>query len=170
MSYMLKIWCKSNPFRGLICHPCLGGWMTGMVGLAPKWVRLAPNGTNPGLFQLPRQMHLNLIWKSPGFVPFAANLTHYGAKPTIPDGWFTEWEQHSGWLTGQGRGSGEDRTDNIQLLGAFVRGGEWTPLSDVDWSCGPWLSCMNHWYSTRDVMRNDRLHEELVATAELARV
>ena len=21
-----------------------------MVGLAPKWVRLAPNGTNPGLF------------------------------------------------------------------------------------------------------------------------
>ena len=22
-----------------------------MVGLAPKWVRLAPNGTNPGLFK-----------------------------------------------------------------------------------------------------------------------
>ena len=24
----------------------------GMVGLAPKWVRLAPTGTNPGLFQI----------------------------------------------------------------------------------------------------------------------
>ena len=24
----------------------------GMVGLAPKWVRLAPNGTNPGFFQI----------------------------------------------------------------------------------------------------------------------
>ena len=25
---------------------------TGMLGLAPKLVRLAPNGTNPGLFQI----------------------------------------------------------------------------------------------------------------------
>ena len=32
----------------------------------------------------PRQMHWNLIWKSPGFVLFRANLTHFGAKPTIP--------------------------------------------------------------------------------------
>ena len=24
----------------------------GMLGLAPKWVRWAPNGTNPGLFQI----------------------------------------------------------------------------------------------------------------------
>ena len=24
---------------------------TGMVGLAPTWVRLAPNGTNPGFFR-----------------------------------------------------------------------------------------------------------------------
>ena len=31
-----------------------------------------------------RQMHWNLIWKSPGYVPFGANLTHFGAKPTIP--------------------------------------------------------------------------------------
>ena len=23
---------------------------SGMVGLAPKWVRMSPNGTNPGLF------------------------------------------------------------------------------------------------------------------------
>ena len=32
-----------------------------------------------------RQMHWNLIWKSPGFVPFGDNLTHFGAKPTIPE-------------------------------------------------------------------------------------
>ena len=25
---------------------------TGTVGLAPNWARLAPNGTNPGLFQI----------------------------------------------------------------------------------------------------------------------
>ena len=25
-----------------------------------------------------------LIWKSPGFVPFGGNMTHFGAKPTIP--------------------------------------------------------------------------------------
>ena len=29
-------------------------------------------------------MHWNLIWKSPGFVPFGAKLTHFVAKPTIP--------------------------------------------------------------------------------------
>ena len=62
----------------------------GMVGLAAKWVRLAPNGTNPELFRsgfsafcTPCKMHWNLIWKSSGFVPFGANLTHFGAKPTI---------------------------------------------------------------------------------------
>ena len=27
-----------------------------------------------------RQNVLNLIWKFPGFVPFGANLTHFGAK------------------------------------------------------------------------------------------
>ena len=32
---------------------------TGMVDLAPKWVRLAPNGTNPGLFQIRFQS----IWR-----------------------------------------------------------------------------------------------------------
>ena len=30
------------------------------------------------------KMYWNLIWKSPGFVPLWANLTHFGAKPTIP--------------------------------------------------------------------------------------
>ena len=31
------------------------------------------------------QIYWNLTWKSPGFVPFGANLTHFEAKPTIPD-------------------------------------------------------------------------------------
>ena len=31
----------------------------GMVGLAPKWVRLAPNETNPGLFQI----RFQCIWR-----------------------------------------------------------------------------------------------------------
>ena len=31
----------------------------GTVGLAPKWVRLAPNGTNPGLFQI----RFQCIWR-----------------------------------------------------------------------------------------------------------
>ena len=59
------------------------GSKVGQIG--PKWdksgafsdqisVHLAP----------PRQMHWNLIWKSHGFVPYGANLTHFGAKPTIP--------------------------------------------------------------------------------------
>ena len=30
----------------------------GMVGLAPKWVRLAPNGTNPGFFSDQISVHL----------------------------------------------------------------------------------------------------------------
>ena len=58
---------------------------TGMVGLAPTWVRLAPNGTNPGFFRsAPAPNALKSDLKSPGFVPFRANLTHFGAKPSIP--------------------------------------------------------------------------------------
>ena len=41
----------------------------GMVGLAVKWVRLAPNWTNPALFQI----RFQYIW-----------LTHFGAQPSIP--------------------------------------------------------------------------------------
>ena len=48
-----------------------------MVGLASKWVRLAPNGTNPGLFQIRFQCiwrgtlnALNLIWKAPDLSHF----------------------------------------------------------------------------------------------------
>ena len=63
-----------------------------MVGLAPKWVRLATNGTNPGFFfrsdfsvvRSPNALKHDLK-KNPGFVPFGANLTHFGAKPTTPE-------------------------------------------------------------------------------------
>ena len=34
-------------------------------------------------FGAPRQNVLNLIWKFPGFVPFGANRTHFGAKSDI---------------------------------------------------------------------------------------
>ena len=36
-----------------------GEWTSWMVGLAPKWVRLAPNGTNSGLFQI----RFQCIWR-----------------------------------------------------------------------------------------------------------
>ena len=51
-SYDLR-W-ENNRDRGSAanCRP-------GMVGLAPKWVRLAPNGTNPGLFQI----RFQCIWR-----------------------------------------------------------------------------------------------------------
>ena len=55
--------------------------------LGPKWVRLGPNGTNPGFFQIRFQYILaqcqnvqNLMGESPGFVPFGPNLTHFGSK------------------------------------------------------------------------------------------
>ena len=30
-------------------------------------------------------MYLNLIWKSPEFVPFGANLAHFSSKSDMPD-------------------------------------------------------------------------------------
>ena len=34
---------------------------------------------------LSAKMYRNLIWKSPGFVPFGANLTHFGSRSGHPD-------------------------------------------------------------------------------------
>ena len=57
-----------------------------------KWVRLAPNVTDPGIFFRSDSVHfgsmsqnvLNLIWKKiPEFVPFQANLTHFVPKSDI---------------------------------------------------------------------------------------
>ena len=65
----------------------------GMVGLATKWVRLAQNGTNPGLFQIRFQCiwrggaKCTDIWseKAPDLSHLGPNLTHFGTKPTFPD-------------------------------------------------------------------------------------
>ena len=46
----------------------------GMVGLIPKWVRLAPNGTNPGLFQI----RFQCIWRG------GANCTEIWSEK-VPD-------------------------------------------------------------------------------------
>ena len=48
--------------RRVWCVPRLG--KAGMLGLAPKWFRLAPNGTNPWLFQIRFQyiIHLGKIY------------------------------------------------------------------------------------------------------------
>ena len=43
--------------------------VAGMVGLAPNWVRLSPNGTNPGLFQI----RFQCIWR-PNLEPNLASL------------------------------------------------------------------------------------------------
>ena len=74
-----------------------------------NWLRLAPDGINLGLFKIrfstdwpemgqiwdflrsvsvhfgaPRQNVLNLILKSPRFVPFGANLIHFGCEIPHP--------------------------------------------------------------------------------------
>ena len=64
-------------------HP---GWSD----LGIKWVRLAPNGTNPGIFSdqiqfiLAPRAKMYWIWseKIRRFVPFEDNLTHFGANRT----------------------------------------------------------------------------------------
>jgi len=56
------------------------------VRFGPKLVRLAPNGRNPGLFQISvSQIVLKSDLKSPTFVQFGANLTHLGNKSDHPD-------------------------------------------------------------------------------------
>ena len=45
-----------------------------MSDLGLKWVKLATNGTNPGLFQIIISVHFA------GFVLFGVNLTHFGPK------------------------------------------------------------------------------------------
>ena len=58
-----------------------------MSHLGEKEARLAPNGTNPGLFQIWNILKPDL--KSLGFVPFGVNQTHIDPKsvhPAIYDG------------------------------------------------------------------------------------
>ena len=51
--------CTNTILAGLLGRAFIRTWVgcefiyeSGMVGLAPKWVILPPNGTNPGLFQI----------------------------------------------------------------------------------------------------------------------
>ena len=65
---------------------------SGMVVLAPKWVRLDPKLDKSGTFSDQISVHLarwakcSEIWseKFPNLSNLGANLTHFGAKPTIP--------------------------------------------------------------------------------------
>ena len=65
---------------------------TGTVGLAPNWVRLDPklgkSGTisDPIAVPLARSAKCTEIWseKVPDLSIMGSNLTHFGAKPTIP--------------------------------------------------------------------------------------
>ena len=90
-------------------HPDLTGLLnrscnTRMADLGQRWVRLAPNGTNSGLSQITFQYILarrakiygNVIWKSPGFVSFGANLTNFGPKSGPLD--VTQEQQLSGFM------------------------------------------------------------------------
>ena len=78
---------------------CEAGW----PDLDSKWVKLAPNGTNPGLIQIRFQYILALykVWKSPVFIPFGSNLPHFWPKS---DNTVTllvlHWWQHKAWKGG----------------------------------------------------------------------
>ena len=68
------------PLVHLAQHPRLGGQIWPQNG--SHWPKI---GTNPGLFQIRFQYILSrLIWKSPGFVPYWANLTDFIPKSEIP--------------------------------------------------------------------------------------
>jgi len=56
---------------------------SGMSDLGPKWVRLTPNGTKPGIVSGQIQYG---IWteKISIFVPFVGNLTHFSSKCEPP--------------------------------------------------------------------------------------
>ena len=69
------------PGESRSCSRCFPG----LLDTGPKWLRSAPNGTNPGLFQI-RFQYIWLIWAKcteiwsekvhlvPGFVPFGARI------------------------------------------------------------------------------------------------
>ena len=73
----------SNTQTGVCIRDGRFGSKVGQIG--PKWDKSGAFSDQISVHLAPRrQIHWNLIWKSPGFVPFGANLTHFGGKPTIP--------------------------------------------------------------------------------------
>ena len=55
----------------------------GNTEMGQKWVSFRQNGTNWDFFRSDFSTFW-LIWKSPGFMPFCANLTHFVFKSNIP--------------------------------------------------------------------------------------
>ena len=67
-----------------------------MSQFEPNWIRLAPNGTNPGLFQIRfqnilAQSHLVPIWPILG--PKVPDLSHFAVNPSSL---FTRWRHIGG--------------------------------------------------------------------------
>ena len=52
---------------------------TGVPYLAPKWVKLATNVTNPASARRSK-MYWDIFWKISGFIPFGTHLTHFRPK------------------------------------------------------------------------------------------
>ena len=82
---VLSVICLINEIRNVFVERfhrqaslCQAASNPGMSDLAPKWVRLAPNGTNLVLFQIKFQYNL-ARW-----APFGANVTHFAGKSDIP--------------------------------------------------------------------------------------
>ena len=63
-------------------------WSLQFGSPSPIWFSyiIVPNETNTDYFRsdLRDKMYWNLIWKSPGFVPFRAILTHFLPESDIP--------------------------------------------------------------------------------------
>jgi len=73
--------------------PSSGTFITGIHNLAFNWARIATNRTNLWLFKICflfilaqwAEINRKLIYKSPRFVPFGANLSKLESKSDIPD-------------------------------------------------------------------------------------
>ena len=106
---------------------------SGISHFVTEWTTLVHNHnvTNPGLFQIRFQyilarcakMYWNMIWKSPGFLPFGVILTHFGfgGKFETPAyEWLLKADQacqsrkHVKWYTKRW-GQGDVDTNSIDL-------------------------------------------------------
>ena len=87
----VQFWVQSDPIWRQTYHPCL---MFRSISVGSKVGQIRPQigqirdffRSDFSTFGSMSQIYWNLIWKGPGFVQFGvqSNLTHFGAKPTIP--------------------------------------------------------------------------------------
>ena len=73
----------------------LSHYTSGMVGLAPKWVRLATNGTNPGLFQIRFQCIWLPLQSLVGWRDDLKLINHFSTLGRLRD---SELERSSWWV------------------------------------------------------------------------